>query len=167
MVAKIVKTSLGSEGKLPRLQGRDVNDITYYINECCRSRFSRPQLAEIVSSELYTALTEGLPKICRTDGFMEIDSYTITKTDKRYVFQLDLFREGSSLVKTKKVIKDLLQTTSILNNLGGTKLRRSSNTYRYTIYIDCSNDSYPSPGIHRLARLLCAFNERKYLSILN
>ena len=166
-MAKIVKTALTAAGKLPKLQGRDVNDINYYINECCRSRFDKPQLSEIISSELYMAITEGLPKICRTDDFIAIDHYSLSKTDKRYVYELNVYREGSSLTKVKKVIKDLLQTTSVLNNLRGEKVRRSTNTYRYTLDIDCNDSDYPSAGIHRLARLLCAFNERKYLSTLN
>lgn len=166
-MAKIVKTALTAAGKLPKLRGRDVNDISYYVNECCRSRYDKPQLSEVVSSELYLAITEGLSTTCLSDEFITIDHYSLSKTDKRYVYELNLYREGSSLVKVKKVIKELLQTSSVLNNLRGEKVRRSTNTYRYTLDIDCNDSDYPSAGIHRLARLLCAFNERKYLSTLN
>lgn len=166
-MATIAKTTLTSEGSLPRLQRRDVQDIIYYIEECLKYRFNQHlvrTLDQFVTQDLYDAMIEGLPSIVQSKEFQAIDECVIFTTEKRYVYRIELFRQGSNLSAMKTVLKDLLMTSSHLSSLAGRKVRRSTNRYCYTILIDCSDGRYSSPGIHRLARMLYAFNDAEYLS---
>lgn len=163
---KPIKTSLSSEGKLPKLGGRDTGFCVDYINECIRYRFNREairDLADFVGDELAKQITAGLEEDCQALLVNEITSYRISETDKRYVYRLELTRDGSSLFKIKKLIRGLLQTSSELNNLSGSKLRRSHNRFEYIIDIDCSDGRFPTTGIPRLVRLLYALNEVHHL----
>lgn len=165
-MGKIAKTALTSEGKLPRLDRRDLRDIRDYIDECLRYRFNGhlvTPLSRFVSPELYTAMTAGLKDVIAGKDFQAIKGMTLFATEKRFVYRVDLIREGSALTPMKKIVKTLLLTTSQLNDLSGQKVRRTQNDYCYSLTIDCSDGDYPSEGIHRLARFLCAFNEREHL----
>ena len=163
-MSKEAKTTLTSEGNLPSLTRRDLNGILDYLDECHRYKFSghnAMSLNRFISDDLYREMIKDLPEIVSSKEFQEIKRITFFKTNKDYVYSIDFIREGSSLSTMKKVIKELLLTKSHLNDLSGKKVRRSVNDYCYTIIIDCNDGGYPSYGIHRLARLLYAFNGRK------
>lgn len=165
-MAKIAKTALTSEGRLPRLTRHEMRDVRDYIDECLRYRFNghlASPLSKFLSASLYREVTAGLKVIIETKDFQAIKKMTIFPTEKRFVYRIDLIREASGLTGTKKVIKALLQTSSQLNDLAGQKVRRCVNDYCYSLLIDCNDNDYPSEGIHRLVRLLAAFNEREDL----
>ena len=165
-MAKIAKTALTSEGKLPRLTRSDFRDVRDYIDECLRYRMNghlaRP-LSDFLHPEIYPKVTEGLKDIIVGKEFQAIKKMIFFPTEKRYVYRVDLIREGSALTSMKKLIKSLLLTTSQLNDLSGQKVRRTQNDYCYSIIIDCNDKELPSEGIHRLTRLLAVFNEREDL----
>lgn len=165
-MGKIAKTALTSEGKLPRLDRLDLRDVRDYIDECLRYRYNGhlvTPLSRFVTPQLYDALTAGLKEIIASKDFQAIKSMGLFSTDKRFVYRVDLIREGSALTSMKKIVKSLLLTTSQLNDLSGQKVRRTQNDYCYSLLIDCSDGDYPSEGIHRFVRFLCAFNEREHL----
>lgn len=168
-MAVLAKTTLTSEAPLPKLIGRDCNDIIDFIEECLKYRFNhhliRP-LGDFVRRELNEEIVKGLREIGLTKEFQSIIDYALFTTEKRYVYRLELIREGSNLSAVRKVLKELLMTSSHLTNLAGRKVRRTANRYSYTIIIDCSDTRFPSPGIHRLARLLYALNDAEYLKQL-
>ncbi len=159
---KPIKTSLSSSGKLPSLIGRELRYCVDYVEECvklCRNPESIRQLSNFVGAELANDFTKDLDIDCKEVGIEDIISYRLEYADKPYVYRLELVRDGSSLTKIKKLLRKLLSTTSEFNNLSGTKHRRYTNRYSYTIDIDCSDGRYPSVGIPRLVRLLNALNE--------
>jgi len=165
-MTKIAKTALTTEGKLPRLTRSDFRDVQDYIDECLRYRMNghlaRP-LTKFLHPEIYPEVTAGLKEIIASKEFQAIKKMMFFSTEKRYVYRVDLIREGSALTAMKKVIKSLLLTTSQLNDLSGQKVRRTQNDYCYSIMIDCNDKDLPSEGIHRFVRLLAAFNEREDL----
>lgn len=155
-----VKTHLVSNNSLPKLNRNQYNEIIDYLSKCTSSsRYTQPNLGDYIDEPLYKEIVSGLDLICASDDFKSLTHLYLRKADKKYVYQLEIYRETSALSSVRNVVKKLLLTSSDLKNLSGKRVRRG-NEYCYSMLIDCSDAKYPSMGIHRLARLVCAFNEK-------
>lgn len=162
-MGKIANTRLVSNNSLPKLNRIQYNGVIDYLSKCTSStRYSQPNLIDYVDEKLYEKIILGLDEVCSSDDFKALDKLYVSKSNKKYVYQVEFVRSSSGLASARSILKKLLLTNSEIKNLSGRRTRRGDE-YCYTLLVDCSDASYPSQGIHRLARLVCAFNERKTL----
>ena len=151
------KIELKALGGLPELERRQYNQIIDFLSDFTEAPIHRrPRLIDYIDESLYDAITSGLKEFREGEDHGDTLVVYLSKDTKKYNYIFEIHKNTSCLSAVKKDLQLLLKTTSLLKNLRGKATRRGG--YCYRLVVDCSDAQYPSKGIHRLARLICAYN---------
>lgn len=160
----LASTKLTAPNGLIELRDRETKSTADFLTDVLYVKRSRkrdtkyPELSNFLSNEIVASVTADVDTLINLPEMQHVVGYSITEPDRDYRYHVTLVLDKSTLVKARKIYKELLKTSSDLSKLSG-KMQNRTGYYEYKLVVDCNDGGLPSWGIHRLARLVITLDK--------